>query len=95
MRDYELVFIIAPEVEDDDLDGVIEKVNQMITTGGGQVNSVKRWGRRHLAYPIRKKNEGYYVVMQTQLQPDTMPALERSLKLTEEVMRYLLVRTGT
>ena len=90
-----MVFIVDPEVEDDGLDGVIEKISQMITADGGQVTDVKLWGRRRLAYSICKKDEGYYVVMQTQLHTEAIPALEHSLKLTEEVMRYLLVRANT
>ena len=94
MRDYELAFIIDPDVEDDDLDGVIEKVSQMVTDGGGQITDVNRWGRRRLAYPIRKKDEGYYVVVQAQAPTEALSPLERSLKLLEEVVRYLLVRAN-
>lgn len=89
-----MVFIVAPEVEDDGLDGVIEKVSQMITANDGQITGVEPWGKRRLAYPIRKKDEGYYVLMHCQLQTEAIPALERSLKLTEEVLRYLLVRAN-
>jgi len=54
---------------------------------------VDPWGKRRLAYPIRKQREGYYVVMQVQLPPEAISELERRLELSEEVLRYLLVRT--
>lgn len=92
MRNYELTFIIHPEVEDEGITDMLEKVSQFITDGGGQVTRVDRWGRRRLAYPIKKQTEGYYVLMQVQLDPQSIGELERNLKLTEEVIRHLLVR---
>jgi small subunit ribosomal protein S6 len=92
MRNYEFTFIVHPDVEDEGLAGVTEKVGQFITDGGGRVTSVDHWGRRRLAYPIQKQREGYYVLMQVQLDPRSIGELERNLKLTEEVIRHLLVR---
>ncbi len=92
MHNYEFTFIVHPDVEDEGMTGVVEKVSQFITGGGGQITNVNRWGRRRLAYPIRKQREGYYVLMHVQLDPQSINELERSLKLTEEVIRYLLVR---
>lgn len=92
MRNYEFTFIARPDVEDEGLAGVTERVSQFITEGGGQITNVDNWGRRHLAYPIRKQREGYYVLMQVQLDPESIGELERKLKLTEEVIRYLLVQ---
>lgn len=92
MHNYEFTFIVHPDVEDEGMTGVVEKVSQFITGGGGQITNVNRWGRRRLAYPIRKQREGYYVLMHVQLDPQSINELERNLKLTEEVIRYLLVR---
>ena len=92
MRNYEFTFIIHPDVEDEGITGITEKVSQFITEGGGQVTNADHWGRRRLAYPIQKQKEGYYVLMQIQLDPKSLGELERKLKLTEEVIRYLLVR---
>jgi len=92
MRNYEFTFIAHPDVEDEGLTGVTEKVSQFITEGGGQITNVDPWGKRRLAYPIQKQREGYYVLMQVQLDPESIVELERKLKLTEEVIRYLLVR---
>ncbi|MBM4466558.1 MAG: 30S ribosomal protein S6 [Chloroflexi bacterium] len=92
MRNYEFTFIAHPNVEDEGLAGVTEKVSQFITEGGGQVTSVDHWGRRRLAHPIQRQKEGYYVLMQVQLDPASIGELERKLKLTEEVIRHLLVQ---
>ena len=98
MRSYELVFIVSPEVEVEEgngggFDAVVEKVAGVITDTGGQVEKTDLWGKRHLAYPIRRLSEGYYVVMQVRLGLEVIQELERWLKLSEEVIRYLLVRT--
>ncbi|MEE8163866.1 MAG: 30S ribosomal protein S6 [Anaerolineae bacterium] len=92
MRNYEFTFIVHPDVEDEGITDVTEKVSQFIADGGGQVTNVDHWGRRRLAYPIQKQKEGYYVLLQVQLDPESINTLERNLKLTEEVIRYLLVR---
>jgi small subunit ribosomal protein S6 len=94
MRHYELVVIIYPDAEEEELTAIVDKISQVITTNGGQVLETEVRGRRRLAYPIRKFREGYYVVMQVQLEKKGIGELERSLKLTEEVIRHLLVRVG-
>lgn len=92
MRDYELGIIIYPEAEEEDVAAVVEKLGQIIVDSGGQVTRTDMWGKRKLAYPIRKFKEGYYVFMQTQLEQEGIEELERNLKLTEEIIRYLFVR---
>jgi len=92
MRAYELSCIIHPDVDEEGLNAIVEGLNRAITANNGQVTSVDSWGKRRLAYPIRKCEEGYYVVMRTQLEPEAIPELERNLKLTDEVIRYLLVQ---
>ena len=92
LRDYELMFIISPEVVENDLSGVIERVSQSVNRAGGEVAGAQPWGRRRLTYPIRHFREGSYVLMRLKLDPKQMTPLERSLALTEEVIRHLLVR---
>jgi len=93
MRQYELAFIISPDLEDEGIKATVEGVQQLIANQGGQVNDVNAWGRRRLAYPIRKKREGYYVVMQLQLPPEAVKEVERNLKLNESILRHLIIRT--
>lgn len=92
MRSYEFVYIISPEIEQEDLESATDKVGQMIVDRGGQVLNLEAWGRRRLAYPIRKFHEGHYMVAQVQLEPETISELKGKLGLTEEVIRYLLVK---
>jgi len=92
VRSYELGFILHPDVEQADVTQAVEKVGNYITAIGGEVTSVDVWGRRQLAYPIRKQREGTYVFLQTQINPQAVGELERNLKLDEEILRYLLVR---
>lgn len=92
MRIYELVFIADPGLDEDGLNALSDRVQQMITTNGGEIVKVEKMGRRRLAYPIAKRHEGLYVLMHARLDRPAMQELERSLKLAEEVLRYLLVR---
>ncbi|HDN81077.1 MAG: 30S ribosomal protein S6 [Chloroflexi bacterium] len=93
MREYEMTFIITPDLEQEQIDATIEEVQKLVVSQGGQVSKTDVWGRRRLAYPIRKKREGYYVVMQMQLPPEALKELDHSLKLNESILRYLIVRT--
>lgn len=93
MRDYELTLIVRPDVEDATLTALLDKVKGLIASAGGQGTQVETWGRRHLAYPIKKVNEGQYFLVRTVLPPQALRELERSLRLTEQVLRFLLVRT--
>lgn len=92
MRDYELVFIISPEVPEEEVPIVIERVSGYISGGGGEVREVERWGRRRLAYPIQRHMEGNYVLTHVTLDPNQIGPLEASLGLNEQVIRHLLVR---
>ena len=92
LRDYELVLIISPEVGGEKFDAVIDKVSQFITGRGGIVSDVERWGKRRLAYPIRHFEEGSYVLAQFKLKPTLNKELEASLRISEEVLRHLLVK---
>ena len=91
MRSYELVFIVHPEVDGDDLTTVVEAVKGLVERGGGEVTQVEPWGLRRLAYPIQKQWEGQYVLMRFELEPRSVAELERGLGLTEQIMRHLIV----
>ena len=93
MRDYELTLVVRPDVEDTGLAALLEKIKGLITTAGGQGIQVEPWGRRHLAYPIKKITEAQYFLIRAQLPAQALRELERNLRLTEEVLRFLLVRT--
>ena len=92
MGSYELVFIIHPGVDGDDLTAVMDRVTGLVERNSGKVTQVDPWGLRRLAYPIQKQWEGQYVLMQLELAPQGVTGLERGLGLVEEVMRHLVVR---
>ena len=90
--DYELVFIIHPEVADDALDPLINNITQYITGKEGTVIEVARWGRKKLAYPIKHLLEGNYVLIKFKLDPSANKELENNLKISEKIIRYLLIK---
>jgi small subunit ribosomal protein S6 len=92
MRDYELAFIIRPNVEAEDVTGAVDKVTQLVEAVNGEVTSIDVWGRRELAYLINDYREGTYVLLQTKMPPSSVIELERDLKLSEDIIRYLLVK---
>ncbi len=89
---YELVFIVRPDASDEQFEATVEGVNQFITGRDGIVDEVEQWGKKRLAYPIRHHREGSYVITRFQLSPDQNRELDTSLRISEDVIRHLLVR---
>ncbi len=90
MRAYELVFIVHPDLDDSALKELVDRVKGWITDSGGQVAKIDLWGKRKLAYRLRKQSEGQFVLLKTQLAPSFCAQLERNLRLQEPVLRFLL-----
>ncbi|MEJ5241286.1 MAG: 30S ribosomal protein S6 [Anaerolineales bacterium] len=90
MRQYELMCVFQPDLDEKALSGMLEKIQGWVTESGGSVQKVDVWGRRKLAYPIRKKMEGQYVLFNITLPPTATAELERNLRYQEAVMRHLL-----
>ncbi len=90
MTNYELMFIIDPALEDEKKDATVETVKGIIEADG-TVGEVDVWGLKKLAYPIQKKNEGYYVVVPFQASPELPKELDRRLRISEAVMRHLII----
>ena len=90
MTNYELMFIIDPTLEDETKEATVETVKGIIEAVG-TVGEVDVWGLRKLAYPIQKKNEGYYVVVTFQASPELPKELDRRLRISEVVMRHLII----
>ncbi len=91
MREYELTLIAHPELEEAAFGELVEKIQGWITGAGGSISKVDLWGKRKLAYPIRKQNEGQYVFMEVQMPAEFCKELERNMRFTEPIMRYLLI----
>jgi small subunit ribosomal protein S6 len=91
-RDYELGFIISPEVSEEETRSILDRLGQIVAQHGGQIVKVNQWGRRRLAYPIERHRDGYYVFIDMILTPETVIELERTLKVSEIVLRYMLTK---
>ena len=92
MRDYELVVVLDPNLEDTAIEALNTRIQTMVTQRGGSIESVDTWGRKRLAYPIGRFRDGVYILTRLQLPPNGAAEIERALKLTESVIRHLLVR---
>lgn len=94
MHDYELVVIVNPSIADDDVAKTIEKVKTFVTGRGGAVAEVNQWGRKRLAYTIKKCNEGNYALIKFNMDPKLSAELEKSLEISDDVIRHMLIRLG-
>lgn len=92
LRDYELVAIADPMLDDEGLAALNQRVANAIATGNGTVTETSVWGRRKLAYEIRKQTEGIYLQVNFQMAPSASRELERTLKLDEQIIRYQIIR---
>jgi small subunit ribosomal protein S6 len=92
VRDYELVYIVVPTLEEQALTTLNERVAGWILGAKGTVTGTKVWGRQKLAYAIRKQTEGIYVQVNFQLPPSACRDLERNLQIDEQIIRHLVVR---
>jgi small subunit ribosomal protein S6 len=94
MSSYELVLIISPELVDDEMPDFITKLSELIDKVGGSVDEVNQWGRRKLAYPIKRATEGNYVLARVKMKPALTKELEASLRLSGKILRHLLIRSA-
>jgi small subunit ribosomal protein S6 len=92
MRVYEVLFIIAPNVEEGDVDTLITQLSDVATNQGASIAKVDRIGRRRLAYQIQKFNEGYYVVFTVEGTGAEIAELERRMRVTDAIIRYITIR---
>ncbi len=92
MRRYELMLVLRPDIADDRSQAIIDRTTRQITAGGGQIVKVAPWGRRRLAYPIDRHREGSYHIVIFEAPAESIVELERSLLITEELLRHLVTR---
>jgi len=91
-RFYEVMFIVRPDAEDADVDKLIAGFEHTVTNGGGTVRSTEKWGRRRLAYTVRKFNDGNYILMTIDADGALVHELERRLRVSEPVIKFITVR---
>jgi small subunit ribosomal protein S6 len=92
LRDYEVLYIVRADFDDEKVQDAVKRVNTLIERSGGAAERTNLWGKRKLAYEVKHQKEGAYVLQDFQLEPERVPELEAGLKITEEVLRHLIVR---
>jgi small subunit ribosomal protein S6 len=92
MRRYELMLVLQPDAAEDRAAAVIDRVTRQVVASGGQIVKVAPWGRRRLAYPIDRYRDGSYHILVFEAPPTVIDELERDLKISEEVLRHLVVK---
>jgi small subunit ribosomal protein S6 len=92
LRDYEVLYIVRADLEDDKVQDIVKRVNTLIEKAGGSLERTNVWGKRKLAYEVKHQKEGSYVLQDFRIGQDHIPELEAQLKITEDVLRHLIVR---
>ena len=95
LQDYELIYIIRPDAADEAIETRVNGISQFITGKEGVISETQKWGKRKLAYPIKHFLEGNYVLTRFQMSPARCKELEANLKISEEILRHLLVKAGS
>lgn len=92
MHKYELIYILQADLDEATLDAAVETIDTLIKNNQGEIAKTERWGKRKLAYPIRKTNEGYYVLVNFEYPPEEVSTLKRTMGFNEQILRYSVVR---
>jgi small subunit ribosomal protein S6 len=91
MREYEMIVSLHPDLDETAFKDILDRISGWITQDGGEITKTDIWGKRTLAYPIRKQREGQYVLMNTKMNPQLGALLERNLRYIESVLRFLII----
>ena len=92
MRQYETIFIINPDIEESQTNGVVEGVKTAIESGGGKVLKVDPWGKKRLAYTVKQHNDGYYVLIVFESSPESVTQLTGHYRITELIIKHIVVQ---
>jgi small subunit ribosomal protein S6 len=91
MRNYELMILLDPNLQEEEISALLKEVQQTIANNQGKIIKVNQWGKRTLAYDIKKFREAFYVIIDFELEPENIANIEKSIKFEEKIIRYLLV----
>jgi small subunit ribosomal protein S6 len=94
VREYEVMYIIRPDLDEEATQAVISKFSSLIENNGGELVKMEPWGKRRLAYEINKIREGYYVLLRFKGDTKVPFELERNFKISDEIIRYLILKEG-
>lgn len=92
MPSYELVCIVSPSITEEEIPNVLDKIGNILKKSGGNITETNQWGRRKLAYPIKKFNEGNYILTKFKAEAASVRNIESGLKMSEEILRCLVVK---
>jgi len=91
MRNYELMILLDPNLQEEEISALLKEVQQTIANNQGKIIKVNQWGKRTLAYDIKNFREAFYVIIDFELEPENIANIEKSIKFEEKIIRYLLV----
>lgn len=91
MRKYEVIFIVKP-LDEEAINGVVAKFENIITTNGGNIDKIDRWGKKRLAYEIKDNTDGYYCLFYITAEPAVINEVDRVMKITDEILKHMIVK---
>ncbi|MFZ5753355.1 MAG: 30S ribosomal protein S6 [Bacillota bacterium] len=92
MRNYEIMYVLKPDLDEEKVAAVIEKFTKLISANGGEVISTDKWGKRRLAYEINDYREGIYILVNFKGEAGTAQELDRVMKITDEILRFMIIK---
>lgn len=92
MRKYEVVFVLRPDLDEEAITAAIEKYKGLVESHGGEILKLDKWGKRRLAYEVNDLREGFYVILHMNAEPKVATELDRVFKITDDVLRHIIVR---
>ncbi len=92
MRGYELMYIINPALDEEAVNVVVEKFKTLLENNGGEITKLDRWGKRRMAYEINDLKEGHYILCYFNGKPETAHELDRVMKISDDIIRHMIVR---
>ena len=93
MNNYEVMYIVKP-IEEEAFNAVVTKFDELLTSNGATIEKNDKWGKKHLAYPIQDFNDGLYVLTTFQADPKAVKELDRVMKITDEILRHMIIKKG-
>lgn len=91
VKNYEAMFIISPDLSPDAIKGVVTQLQELVTKNGGRVDGLQEWGKRRLAYKIKRKQDGHYVLLNFQMDSVLSRKLDQQVRLNDNILRYLVI----
>ena len=91
MRKYEVIFIVKP-LDEEAINGVVARYDNIITTNGGNIDKIERWGKKRLAYEIKDNTDGYYCLFYITAEPAVINEVDRVMKITDEILKHMIIK---